>query len=558
MVLSDITNRKFIESFDVSEWEVETDTGWEDISSSNKTVEYELYELTTESGRILKCADTHILFDRTMDEIYAKDTFGILVQTKTGLDKVVSVVATGIYENMYDLSVNSSNHRYYTDEFLSHNTTVMAAFFCYYILFNSSKTCAILANKASLAREILSRVKLAYEHIPRFLQQGISEWNKSSIELENGSRIIASATSGSAIRGQSINLLFLDEFSHIPSGIADDFFASVYPTISSGKTSKIAIISTPNGLNSFYRMWTEAQDNSNGFIPIFAPWNSIPSRTQEWADEQKRVLGDVKFSQEMSCDFIGSSNTLISGSKLKSIPITRPILSNSTTSVYSKPVPGNSYVAVVDTSRGTGGDYSAFIVIDITTIPYKVVLKYGNNTISSMLYPGVIHRIAMEYNMATLFIETNDIGEAVANAVYYDLEYENVIFSNNGIIVVWGGKNSLPGVRTTTKTKRIGCDNIKQLIEKDMLIINDAEILMELSNFVVKGSSYAADTGHDDLAMCLVMFGYMTSSVKFEELTDISVRARIIEERQAEEDASALPIGFFSNGLEEDVDVFNF
>jgi hypothetical protein len=437
-------------------------------------------------------------------------------------------------------------------------TTVMAAFFCYYILFNSSKTCAILANKASLAREILSRVKLAYEHIPRFLQQGISEWNKSSIELENGSRIIASATSGSAIRGQSINLLFLDEFSHIPSGIADDFFASVYPTISSGKTSKIAIISTPNGLNSFYRMWSEAQDNSNGFIPIFAPWNSIPSRTQEWADEQKRVLGEVKFSQEMSCDFIGSSNTLISGAKLKSIPITRPILSNSTTSVYSKPISGNSYVAVVDTSRGTGGDYSALIVVDITTLPYKVVLKYRNNTISSMLYPGVIHRIALEYNNATLFIETNDIGESVANDIYYDIEYENVIFSNNGIIVVWGGKNSVPGVRTTTKSKRIGCDNIKQLIERDMLIINDAEIILELSNFVVKGSSYAADTGHDDLAMCLVMFGYMTASVKFEELTDTSVRARIIEERQADEDALALPVGFFSNGLEEDIEIFNF
>lgn len=398
-----------------------------------------------------------------------------------------------------------------------------------------------------------------------FLEPGFILTNKTvlsvnEIEPENVFDIINVDEVQSFIANEvnTHNCLALDEFAFLNSRLAEEFFTAVYPTISSGKTSKLIVVSTPNGLNHFYKMWTEAVEGINGFAHVSADWQAVPWRDQAWADDQRAVLGDQKFSQEFDAEFIGSSNTLISGSKLKSVPIIRPILSNSTTSIYFKPIPGNSYVAVVDTSRGTGGDYSAFVMIDITTIPYKVVLKYRNNTISSMLYPGVIHRIAMEYNNATLFIETNDIGEAVANAIYYDLEYENVIFSNNGIIVVWGGKNSLPGVRTTTKTKRIGCDNIKQLIEKDMLIINDAEILMELSNFVVKGSSYAADTGHDDLAMCLVMFGYMTSSVKFEELTDISVRARIIEERQAEEDALALPVGFFSNGLEEDIDVFNF
>ena len=259
-----------------------------------------------------------------------------------------------------------------------------------------------------------------------------------------------------------------------------------------------------------------------------------------------------------NCEFIGASDTLISGSKLKSIPVTKPLYTNTTTSVYTKPVPGRRYCMPVDTSRGTGGDYSAFLVIDVTELPYKVVFKYRNNTISSMLYPGVIHKIACEYNNAHILVETNDIGEGVANALYYDLEYENTIFSKLGEIVTWGGRNSSPGLRTTTKTKRIGCDNLKQLIEVDKLIINDYEILYELSNFVASGKSYEADVGNDDLCMCLVIFGYLTTSPKFEEISDTSVRARIIEERAAQEEADAMPVGYYSNGESDEEAPFNF
>jgi hypothetical protein len=559
MTLSEKVDRKFIEQIDVSDWEVETDTGWADVISTNKTVPYDVYTVTTETGKILKCADTHILFDENFREVFAKDCANKKVQTRNGLELVTSVVNTAVADNMFDLSVDSKDHRYYTNDFLSHNTTVMAAVFCHYVIFNDDKTCAILANKAATSREILSRVKLAYEHLPKWLQHGVVEWNKGSIQLENGSRILAGATSGSAIRGFSISFLFLDEFAFVPNNIAEEFFTSVYPTISSGKNSKLAIISTPDGMNHFYKLWTEALEGINGFSHVKATWRDIPSRDAEWERQTRAVLGEQKFSQEMDVEFLGASNTLINGSKLKSIPVTQPVYSNAITSVYAKPEPGRKYCITVDTSRGTGGDYSAFLVIDVTELPYQVVFKYRNNTVSSLLYPSLICKVAQEYNNCTVLVESNDVGESVAASLYYDLEYEEVIFSKSGEICGWsGGSSAAPGLRTTTKTKRRGCDILKQLIESDKLLINDYDILYELSNFVVKGSSYEADVGHDDLVMCLVMFSYLTTTAKFEEISDQSVRDRIILERRLLEEQEMMPVGYYNNGIEDPIDDFTF
>jgi hypothetical protein len=308
MQLSDGIDRKFLEQYSVSDWEVETDTGWQDITYSNKTIEYRVFCVITNTGRTLLCADDHILFDEQLNEIFAKDCLGKFVQTNKGLEKVVSVTDTETEESMYDLTVDSDDHRYYTNGFLSHNTTVMAAVFCHYVIFNDDKTCAILANKAATSREILARVRLAYEHLPKWLQHGVVEWNKGSIQLENGSRILASATSGSAIRGYSISFLFLDEFAFVPNNIAEEFFTSVYPTISSGKNSKLAIISTPDGMNHFYKLWTEAIEGVNGFSHIKATWRDIPSRDAEWERQTRAVLGEQKFNQEMECV---SGDTLI-------------------------------------------------------------------------------------------------------------------------------------------------------------------------------------------------------------------------------------------------------
>jgi hypothetical protein len=430
-------------------------------------------------------------------------------------------------------------------------TTTVAAFFTWYIIFNDAKTAAILANKAATAREILSRVQLAYEHVPHWMKQGVVTWNKGDIELENGSRIIASATSSSAIRGYTINLLFLDEFAFVPGNIAEEFFTSVYPTISSGTTSKILIASTPNGMNHFFKMWTEAEEGINQFSHIFVHWSRVPGRDEKWADDQRKVLGKTKFAQEMDCDFIGSSNTLINAAVLKSIPFRQPEMSNGTLSVYKKPETDAKYVITVDVARGAGLDYSAFIVVDITKSPYEIVAKYKNNSITSMSYPTVIHKIALEYNNAWVLVENNDAGQQVADILHHDYEYENTLMSNKDVVSIWGAKTL--GLRTTTKTKAIGCDIAKSLIESNKLVINDYDILFELSNFVSKGRSFAAADGYnDDLSMCLVNFGYLTSQPVFKEFSDDDLREQMIREKEQMVEEELTPFGFYDDGQEEE------
>lgn len=438
-------------------------------------------------------------------------------------------------------------------------TTVMAALFCHYIIFNEGKTCAILANKAATSREILERVKKAYEYLPNFLKHGIKEWNKGMVWLENESRILAASTSSSAIRGFSINFLFLDEFAFVPNNIAEEFFTSVYPTISSGLSSKLVMISTPNGMNHFYRFWIEALDGTNGFSHVKAIWSDIPTRTKEWAEQQRKILGDVKFAQEMEVEFIGSSNTLISGAKLKSIPTIRPVYRSETLSVYERPLKSRSYVMTVDVSRGVGLDYSAFIVVDVTEVPYRIVCKYRDNKISTTLFPGIIHRIAKEYNDSSVLVEINDMGESVAQSLFYDYEYELTLMAKGDKITSWGGQGTKPGVRTTTKTKRIGCDALKQMIESDKLEIRDADVLYELSNFVAKGASYAADNGNDDLAMCLVLLGYLTTQPSMQDISVVSLKEKIIEERMKMAEEEMLPVGFVTDGTEVEEEIrFNF
>lgn len=429
-------------------------------------------------------------------------------------------------------------------------SSIMAAIMVHYVLFNENKTCAILANRAATAREILSKVQLAYEHLPKWIQQGVLEWNKGSFLLENGSRVLASSTSSSAIRGYTVNMLMLDEFAFVHPNVAEEFFTSVYPTISSGQTSKLAIISTPNGMNLFYKFWVEALAGTNGFTPIKAIWSDVPSRTEKWAAEQLAVLGEQKFAQEMNVEFIGASNTLISGTKLKTLVVDRPVATSSNMRFYQHPEPGKTYVITVDSARGTGNDYSAFIVFDVSTLPYKIAAIFADNTISHLLYPGLIHNIAVRYNNASVLVETNDIGEAVANSLYYDLEYEEVLTSTDGALSSFGGKT--PGFKTTKRTKSLGCATMKTLVENDQVIVNDYDLIYELSNFVAKGSSYEAANGHDDLAMCLVMFSYLTTQSVMEDLSSVSAKKRILELKLQKAEDEMVPMGFFDDGTPEE------
>lgn len=430
-------------------------------------------------------------------------------------------------------------------------TTVTAATILWYILFHENYSVALLAHKLAQAREILGRIQLAYENLPKWMQQGVVEWNKTSVELENGSKILAAATSSSAIRGGSFNLIYLDEFAFVPPHFQGDFFASVYPTISSGNTTKVIITSTPKGLNMFYKMWSEAVDGKNSFVPFEVHWSDVPGRDEKWKEETIRNTSERQFREEFETEFIGSSSTLINPAKLLQLPVIAPLKYTDDYAVYEDPTlqenKNNLYVLVADTSRGVGRDYSAFIVYNVTSLPYKVAARYKNNEISPLLFPNIIHQFAKSYNDAYTCIEVNDNGQQVADILYRELEYENVVMTQmrgrQGQVISGGfASKPTPGVRTTAQVKRIGCTNFKTLVESDKLILGDAEILDELYRFVETGDSYAAEEGaHDDLAMCGVIFAWMTMQPYFKEWTDTNVREKIQQDNLKLLDEEFLP-----------------
>jgi len=444
-------------------------------------------------------------------------------------------------------------------------TTVTAATILWYILFHENYSVALLAHKKAQAIEILSRIQLAYENLPKWMQQGVVEWNKGSVELENGSKILAAATSSSAIRGGSFNLIYLDEFAFVPPHFQGDFFASVYPTISSGNTTKVIITSTPKGLNMFYKMWTEAVDSKNSFVPFEVHWSDVPGRNEKWKEETIRNTSEQQFREEFECEFIGSSNTLINPGKLLQLPVIAPLKYTDDYAVYEDPnAPENRdklYVLVADTARGVGRDSSAFVVYNVSELPYRVVARYKNNEISPLIFPNIIHQFAKMYNDAYTCIEVNDNGQQVADILYRELEYENVVMTQmkgrHGQVISGGFANRpTPGVRTTAQLKRVGCTNFKTLVEADKIILGDAEILDELYRFVETGDSYAAEEGaHDDLAMCCVIFAWMTMQPYFREWTDTNIREKIQQDNMKLLEEDLLPfdidMGVNSFGYEE-------
>ena len=437
----------------------------------------------------------------------------------------------------------------------SGKSTAVVAFILHYLLFNSDKNIAVLANKAELARELLDRVKKAYENLPLWLQQGVVVWNKGSIEVENGSKILATSTTGSAARGQSFSMVFLDEFAFVQHGIADEFFKSVYPTISSGQETKMIIVSTPKGMNHFYKMWVEAEEKRSNFIPLAVNWWETPGRDEDGKLQQIANTSEESFDQEFACNFLGTSNTLVNANTLRNLAFVRPIFQKQGFDQYEEIKPGHEYIITVDTSRGVEGDYSAFVVIDVSEVPYKVVAKYRDNKISPMMYPELIYNVANNFNKAFVLVEINDIGEQVASILYRDLEYENVFVTalkgRAGQRVGGGfGKNAQLGVRTTKQVKRVGCSTLKDLVEDQKIIIEDFDVIEELSNFISKRESYEADEGHhDDLVMCLVLFGWLIRQEYFKDLTNTDIRQKFLADKEEMMEEEMLPFGFYDDGM---------
>ena len=441
----------------------------------------------------------------------------------------------------------------------SGKTIGVESFILWSILFKDNYRVGMFANKFDTSKKILKEIKYSYEQLPMWLQQGVVTWNKHSIELENGSSITSSSTSGDAGRSRTYNLVFLDEFAFVPDYVAADFFTAVYPTISSGKNTKVIIISTPNGLNFFYRMWVEAQEGRSNYKLFEANWRAVPTRDEAWADETLANVGEKAFQQEYECDFLGSSNTLISTTKIKEMVWKKPAKRyQGGLAVYEEPKPRNQYIVTVDVSRGIGKDYSAFTVINVSEFPYKVVAKYQNNEISPMVFPNTIYETATHFNQAMVLVEVNDIGEQVGAILYNDLEYEDLIMTEHGgrkgqrISSGFGG-NVYYGVRMTSNVKKIGMANLKTMIESDKLLIHDVDIITELSTFVQKRNSYEAEEGyHDDLVMCLIIFGWVSNQEYFKELTNSDIRKKLEKEREQEIMESTLPPGFVVNGEEEE------
>jgi hypothetical protein len=435
-------------------------------------------------------------------------------------------------------------------------TTTSAAYILWYTLFQGSKTVAILANKATAAREVLYRYQIMYENLPTWLQQGVTTWNKGDIALENGSIVFTAATSASGIRGKSVNLLYVDEAAIIPNNVAEQFFTSVYPTISAGETTKILLSSTPLGYNHFWKFWNDAENDRNGFVNLFIPYWEIPGRDDKWAETQRKLLGELKFNQEVLCNFLGSSLTLIASDAIAQMSAKPIIYQKDGLDIYEKVEKDHAYCIIADTAKGVGGDYSAFQIIDITQMPYKIVGKYRNNEISPLLYPSVLYRVGKEYNESYILIEINS-SEQVAEILYGEYEYENIISvsrTTQGQVVnggFGGGKTQL-GVITDKKVKRIGCSNFKSMIEEKKLLINDADTISEISTFIERKNSYSADEGyHDDLVMPLVLFSWLTTNSYFKELTNINIRKELYEARIKMIEEEITPFGFINNGEEE-------
>ena len=447
----------------------------------------------------------------------------------------------------------------------SGKSTVVLSYLIHYIIFNENVNVAVLANKASTARDLLSRLQLAYEHLPTWMQMGVMNWNKGSLELENGSKILAASTSASAVRGGSYNIIFLDEFAFIPSNIAEQFFSSVYPTISSGQSSKVMIVSTPHGMNMYYKMWTDAVNKKSGFVPIEVHWSEVPGRDDEWKEQTIKNTSEQQFLQEFECSFLGSVDTLISPAKIQTIAHTDPIERSAGFDVWVRPEKDHQYCMTVDVARGGSNDYSAFVVVDITQMPYRIVAKYRNNEIKPLIFPDIIYRTAKSYNDSQILVEINDIGGQIADALHHDMAYENVIMTQMrgrlGQVVGSGfgdGQTDL-GIRTTKALKRIGCSNLKQLVEGDKLIIPDFDIVVELSTFIQKGASFEAEEGStDDLVMCLVFFSWLTDQQYFKDLTDEDIRKRLYNEQKESIEADMAPFGFIDDGVNYGENVIPF
>ena len=493
---------------------------------------------------VLQAWDPELLkeYQRCMkDPVYFAESYVKVISLDDGL------VPFSLYPYQEKMFEHFNEHRYNIVLACrqSGKSISACAYLLWFALFHSEKTVAVLANKGATAREMLSRITLMLENIPFFLQPGCKALNKGSIEFSNNSRIIAAATSGSSIRGLSVNLLYLDEFAFVER--ATEFYTSTYPVVSAGKDTKIIVTSTANGLgNMFYKIWEGALQETNEFKAFRVDWWDVPGRDEEWKNQTIANTSQLQFDQEFGNTFFGTGDTLINAETLMSMRAKNPIaiLEGGDLLVYEKTRKDHEYIMTVDVSKGRGQDYSSFNLIDISVRPFRQVAVYRNNTISPILFPNIIYKYANSYNSAYVVVESNDQGSVVCNGLYHELEYENIHVESSV-------KADAIGINMNRKVKRLGCSSIKDLLENSKLKIVDENTIVEISTFVARGQSYeASDGNHDDLMMNLVMFGYFTSTQFFGDMTDIDIKQMLFEKKMKEIEDDIVPFGFVDDGTE--------
>lgn len=398
-------------------------------------------------------------------------------------------------------------------------TTVSAIYVLWYILFNKDKTVGILGNKAATAMEIMSRVREAYEDLPIWMQPGLREWNKTSFETSNGIKVFCSATSASGIRGKSVNLILLDEFSFIPKNLANDFMASVMPTVSSGNTTQVLIVSTPSGTNHFYDMWQAAKLGKSSYMPIRVNWWNVPGRDLKWKEQMIADIGLVKFNAEYACQFLGSSNTLVSASSVEKHLIKNVIdpiefKYDKFFEVYEKPNKNKRYALGVDPSKGLGQDFSVIQVLDVTD-PKRVVqvAMYRNNMIDPIKFAQIVQQVSIAYNDAKAIIENNnEMGGQLIQWLWYELEFE-------GLVSFKESKKTKreKGIRATRKSKFKACMNIRDFVDNDWITLRSKKTCEELLDFEeVSENIFRSASGHDDTVAALYWGLYFIFSNAFE------------------------------------------
>lgn len=465
-----------------------------------------------------KCAHDPVHFIKTYVKIIDIDKGLVPFELYDFQEKMVET----FFQNRFTITMCSRQ--------VGKSTTVLA-FFLHQILFNKNFAVCISANKLQIATDLLGRLKLAYEHLPMFLKQGVRQWARTKIVLSNGSKAFAAATSSSAVRGGSYNILLLDEFAFVPDNMANEFYASVFPTISSGKTTKVIMVSTPNGMNLFHKFWVDAEYGRNDFVPIKVRWDQVPGRDKEWMEATIRNIGgQEKFDQEYNLSFLSTGTTLIRAATLQNMVHAEELeRRNDGYYRYKEYVKGRQYVVLVDTATGQGLEASAFSVIDTTELPYEIVATYNNHHITTFEYPKIVYDAAMEYGGAWILCEVNDIGRDVAMILNREFEYEYLMSTvadkkHGQRLTFTNSPERQLGLKMSPATKRSGCASMKALIESNNLIINDYRIKQQLSTFVQKGMSYEHEEGHcDDLVSSLVLFGWLSIQSNWLELTSTRV-----------------------------------